>query len=82
MAKRGYSVTEVAEMFGVTRATIHNWLDEGANRFPSAYSLGDSKKPTVVIPPQDIQKVIKEEMDKYQAKIEMLEAIEKELNNE
>ena len=74
MAKRGYSVTEVAGMFDVTRATIHNWLDEKANRFPNAYQLGGKAKSANVIPPGDIEKVRDEEIARYKAEIDALEA--------
>lgn len=78
MAERGYSVAEVAKMFGVSRATIHNWMDSDNNRFPNAYQLGGGITSATVIPPEDIERVRDEEIAKLQEQINKLTAIQVE----
>lgn len=79
MAERGYSVAEVAEMFGVSRATIHNWMSPGKdNRFPNAYQLGNGRTSATVIPPEDIERVRDEEIARLKAEIAKLKAIKVE----
>ena len=51
-----YTVAEVAEMFGKSRQTIHNWISSG--RFPNRIEAGgDDKYRVVVIPEGDIERV-------------------------
>lgn len=76
MAERGYSVAEVAKMFGVSRATIHNWMDASKdNRFPNAYQLGNGATSATVIPPEDIERVRDEEIAKLRVELAKLKAI-------
>ena len=76
MAERGYSVAEVAKMFGVSRATIHNWMDANKeNRFPNAYQLGGGATSATVIPAEDIEAVRDEEIARLRDEIQKLKTI-------
>jgi len=68
MEKEFYTLTELAEMFGVTRMTIHNWNNDG--RFPNFITVGN--KDTVLVPASDVAAVKMEEAEKLLAQITRL----------
>ena len=45
-------VTEIAKLYGVTRMTVYNWMDDGLY-YEMEYKPG--KKPYAVIDPQDVE---------------------------
>jgi predicted DNA-binding transcriptional regulator AlpA len=68
MDKEFYTLTELAEMFEVTRTTIHNWNNDG--RFPHYITVGN--KDTVLVPASDVTAVRKEEAEKLLSQITRL----------
>lgn len=46
------SVSEVAEILGVSRSTVHEFLKRGY--FPNSYKLDPFRKSRVVIPRKDV----------------------------
>lgn len=69
MQEKVYTVTELAEIFGKTRQTIHNWIDAG--RFPNHQQLG-GEGGTVAIPASDVEAVRKEEAAKLLNELDRL----------
>lgn len=57
-----YTVTELAELFGVTRQTIHLWIEDG--RFPNHFMVGRGGGKMILIPADDVEKVKEEEAKK------------------
>lgn len=55
------TVTQLAEVFGVSRQTIYNWIEDG--RFPNSFKAGGGDAITL-IPAADVAAVRKEEADK------------------
>ena len=60
MQEKLYTVAELAQLFGCSRQTIHNWNNDG--RFPNSLTVGD--KNTVLVPASDVELVRREEAEK------------------
>jgi predicted DNA-binding transcriptional regulator AlpA len=57
-----YTVTQLAEFFGMSRQGIHNWINDG--RFPNAVEAGEGRGKVVLVPAPDVEVVRKEEAEK------------------
>ena len=68
--KEIYTVTQLAEMFGVSRQTIHNWVNDG--RFPNHVSAGEGKGSIILIPASDVDTVREEEAEKLRQQLHRL----------
>ena len=70
MKDKLYGVTELADLFQVSRQTIHNWIEEG--RFPGAFSAGDGRGRMVLVPASDVEVARKEEAEKLLQRLDRL----------
>jgi excisionase family DNA binding protein len=70
MKEKIHTVTELAEMFGVSRQTIHNWIGEG--RFPNHIVAGEGRGSVVLIPASDAERVREEEAEKLREQLARL----------
>jgi excisionase family DNA binding protein len=62
MKDKFFTVTELAELFGVSRQTIHNWIANG--RFPGSFAVGEGRGGMTVVPASDVESVKNEEAEK------------------
>ena len=69
MHEKLYTVTELANVFGKTRQTIHNWIEAG--RFPNYVQLGGDGG-TIAIPASDVETVRKEEAERLLTELDRL----------
>lgn len=69
MHEKLYTVTELADVFGKTRQTIHNWIEAG--RFPNHVQLGGDGG-TIAIPASDVEAVRREEAEKLLTELDRL----------
>lgn len=65
-----YTVTQLAEVFDVSRTAIHKWIDLG--RFPDSFEVGEGGGKMVLIPASNVEAVRKEEADKLLKKLDRL----------
>lgn len=63
MQERLYTVAELAGIFGKTKQTIHNWINDG--RFPNKFEVGEGAGRIVLIPASNVEVVKKEEAEKH-----------------
>jgi excisionase family DNA binding protein len=70
MKEKLHTVTELSEMFGVSRQTIHNWIGEG--RFPNHVVAGEGRGSVVLIPASDVDRVKEEEAEKLREQLARL----------
>ena len=70
--KTVYNVTELAELFEVSRQTVHNWITE-QHRFPNAYRAewGGDTAPWLV-PASDVEQARKEEAERLRKELARL----------
>ena len=48
MKDKLYTVTELAELFQVSRQSIHNWIADG--RFPGVFTVGEGGGKMTLVP--------------------------------
>lgn len=65
MQQEFYTVTELSKLFDVSRAAIHNWVDDG--RFPNLTRVGGQGM--LLIPASDVVAVVKEERRKLEEQL-------------
>lgn len=70
MREKPYTVSQLVKIFGKTRQTIHNWIDDG--RFPNSYIVGEGGGKVMLIPQSDVEKVRQEEANKLKNRLKML----------
>ena len=70
MGQKLYTVAELAEMFGKSRQTIHNWLDDGV--FPNKFEVGEGGGKIVLIPASDVAPVKEREAAKLKEQLARL----------
>jgi excisionase family DNA binding protein len=58
------SVSQVAEILGVSRYTVHNFIKRG--HFPGAYKLDPTRKSQYVIPKKDVDRFVKIQRGNHQ----------------
>jgi hypothetical protein len=69
MIEKVYTTAELAEVFGRSRQTIHNWIVEG--RFPNYIKTGENTA-TILVPAADVERVRKEEVQELVDRLQTL----------
>lgn len=70
MKDKLYTVTELAELFQVSRQTIHNWITDG--RFPGTFTVGEGGGKMTLVPASDVETVKDEEAAELIKKLDRL----------
>lgn len=70
MKDKLYTVTELAELFQVSRQTIHNWVTDG--RFPGTFTVGEGGGKMTLVPASDVETVKDEEAAELIKKLDRL----------
>jgi predicted DNA-binding transcriptional regulator AlpA len=65
-----YTVTQLSRLFGVSRAAVHNWLNDG--RFPNSFEVGEGGGRMVLIPHPDVVNVREQEAQELVKQLEQL----------
>lgn len=66
MAEKLYTITELAELFGITRQGIHKWVQNG--RFPHSFQAGNM----TLIPASDVESVKEQEAARLAEQLDRL----------
>lgn len=70
MEEKFYTVSELADLFQVSRQTVHNWISDG--RFPGAFKVGEGGGKMTLIPASDVEKIKEEEATKLLEQLDRL----------
>jgi excisionase family DNA binding protein len=70
MQDKFYTVTELANLFGVKRQTIHKWIL--ANRFPGKFMVGEGGARVTLVPASDVDAVKRQEAGKLIEQLDRL----------
>lgn len=65
-----YTVSQLADIFGVSRQSIYNWIE--ADRFPNKFEVGEGGGTITLIPASDVEVVRKEEAKKLIKRLDRL----------
>jgi predicted DNA-binding transcriptional regulator AlpA len=70
MKDKLYTVTELADLFQVSRQSVHNWIADG--RFPGAFTVGEGGGKMTLVPASGVEKVKEEEAAKLIKQLDRL----------
>ena len=70
MKDKLYTVSELADLFQVSRQSIHNWITDG--RFPGTFTVGEGGGKMTLIPASDVEAVKDEEAAKLLKQLDRL----------
>ena len=70
MKDKLYTVSELADLFQVSRQTIHNWITDG--RFPGTFTVGEGGGKMTLVPASDVEAVKDEEAAKLLKQLDRL----------
>ncbi len=65
-----YTVSQLADMFGVSRQSIYNWIEAG--KFPNKFEVGEGGGTITLVPASDVEVVRKELAAKLVKKLDRL----------